>query len=183
MSGVALRCPACGTTQGRPGECDACTEAEVQYFCSNHTPGLWLEQPKCQACGARFGDAPRTSEPASRTSSSRPASPTRRPGAPLPVPRRGEPARTGRRRPVPPSRVESEDAPEPSLADLLADITADRGPTRVEDEAPVWREAAPAVSRAPFAVLGCLGRLALAAFILIVLAVMTLFLLAGGLMQ
>jgi hypothetical protein len=56
MSGVVLRCPNCGTTQAVPGECEACHEAQVRYFCTNHTPGHWLEAPTCPQCGARFGD-------------------------------------------------------------------------------------------------------------------------------
>ena len=48
MSGVVLRCPTCGTTQSHPGECDACFEGEVRYFCGNHSPGLWLDEPVCK---------------------------------------------------------------------------------------------------------------------------------------
>jgi hypothetical protein len=65
---VVQRCPNCGTTKGTSGECEACHEAQVRYFCTNHTPGLWLEESKCPSCGARFGDAPavsvRTGSPA-----------------------------------------------------------------------------------------------------------------------
>jgi hypothetical protein len=128
MSGVALRCPNCGTTQAGPGECDACHEAAVRYFCTNHNPGRWLDGPACSECGARFGDvgaaphatpgpsAPRsvpapggaarlppTPEPAappSRTAS--PARPDTSAGGPM-----SPPARTGRtpwlRRAPPPS--------------------------------------------------------------------------------
>ena len=56
MSGVVLRCPNCGTIQPVEGECDACHDAAVQFFCTNHTPGLWLEGSACPQCGARFGD-------------------------------------------------------------------------------------------------------------------------------
>lgn len=56
MSGVVLRCPNCGTVQPVEGQCDACHEAAVRFFCINHTPGLWLEGPACLQCGARFGD-------------------------------------------------------------------------------------------------------------------------------
>ena len=42
MSGVVLRCPQCGTVQRDSGECEACHEADVRYFCTNHTPGQWL---------------------------------------------------------------------------------------------------------------------------------------------
>ena len=58
MTGVVLRCPHCGTTQEVEGTCDACQEASVQYFCLNHTPGVWLESESCPQCGAQFGDSP-----------------------------------------------------------------------------------------------------------------------------
>ena len=73
MSGVVLRCPNCGTTRVAPGLCEACHEADVRYYCTNHTPGQWLEARACPQCGARFGD------------------PARPPGAPAPAAR----ARTG----------------------------------------------------------------------------------------
>ena len=56
MSGVVRRCPHCGTMQEAEGECEACHEASVQYYCSNHSPGAWLETEACPRCGARFGD-------------------------------------------------------------------------------------------------------------------------------
>jgi hypothetical protein len=59
MNGVVLRCPHCGTTQAIPGECEACHEAQVRYYCANHKPGRWLDQPVCSECGARFGVPPR----------------------------------------------------------------------------------------------------------------------------
>ena len=55
---VVLRCPTCGTTQNHSGECDACSETDVRYFCTNHSPGVWLTDSRCTACGAKFGDAP-----------------------------------------------------------------------------------------------------------------------------
>ena len=45
MSVVVLRCPNCGTTQATPAECEACHEADVRWFCPNHTPGRWLDAP------------------------------------------------------------------------------------------------------------------------------------------
>jgi hypothetical protein len=63
MTGVVLRCPNCGTVQAGTGECDACHEGEVRYFCTNHTPGRWLDARGCDLCGARFGEVapePRT---------------------------------------------------------------------------------------------------------------------------
>ena len=56
MNGVFLRCPNCGTTQSSAGECEACHEANVRYYCSNHTPGIWVDKPVCSRCGAKFGE-------------------------------------------------------------------------------------------------------------------------------
>jgi len=56
---VVQRCPSCGTTKATSGECEACHEAQVRYFCTNHTPGLWLDAGTCPSCGARFGEPPR----------------------------------------------------------------------------------------------------------------------------
>jgi len=64
MSGVVLRCPNCGTVHPEPGECAACHEAQVRYFCTNHSPGVWLDAQACPQCGARFGDpAPKLRTP------------------------------------------------------------------------------------------------------------------------
>lgn len=56
---VVQRCPSCGTTQDTPGECDACHEAQVRHFCTNHDPGLWLEGETCPTCDARRAEAAR----------------------------------------------------------------------------------------------------------------------------
>ncbi|MBB5716501.1 hypothetical protein [Sphingomonas aerophila] len=62
MSDVVFRCSNCGTVQASTGECEACHEAQVRYFCTNHAPGKWLDGPSCPDCGARFGeDAPASS--------------------------------------------------------------------------------------------------------------------------
>ena len=50
---VVLRCRSCGTIQATPGECDACHEAQVGYFCTNHEPGVWLTGPTCPQCERR----------------------------------------------------------------------------------------------------------------------------------
>lgn len=84
---VVLRCPTCGTTRPTPGDCEACHEAQVRYFCTNHTPGLWLDVPTCPQCGARFGEARRAPTPLpvppART---RPTAPARSPASPPPAP-------------------------------------------------------------------------------------------------
>lgn len=79
---VVLRCPNCGTTRGAPGECEACHEAQVRYFCTDHSPGLWLNVPTCPKCGGRFGDSPRR---AAAAPSVPPSSVSARPRAPGPV--------------------------------------------------------------------------------------------------
>jgi hypothetical protein len=56
-SGVVERCPNCGTTQAIAGECDACHEAQVRYFCTNHDPGIWLAGATCPQCAARASAA------------------------------------------------------------------------------------------------------------------------------
>ena len=56
---VLLRCPTCGTTQDDAGNCEACSDGEVRYFCTNHDVGVWLNGPVCGSCGAKFGDPPR----------------------------------------------------------------------------------------------------------------------------
>lgn len=71
---VVRRCPNCGTTQASAGECDACHEAQVRYFCTNHSPGLWLDGPACGQCGARLGQPGPGAAPAARVARS-PASP------------------------------------------------------------------------------------------------------------
>ena len=63
MTGVVLRCPHCGTVQPASGECEACREAPVRYFCTNHSPGVWLDSASCPQCGASFGDPVPAREP------------------------------------------------------------------------------------------------------------------------
>jgi len=79
MSGVVLRCPNCGTTRALPGECDACHEAKVRFFCTNHTPGHWLESAHCPDCGARFGRPAVSSPPAPTPVAPTAPRPSRRP--------------------------------------------------------------------------------------------------------
>jgi hypothetical protein len=83
---VVQRCPNCGTTRATSGECEACHEAQVRFFCENHTPGLWLEKGTSPECGARFGDAP-------RSSASPPGASAGRARSTAPVPARAKPTR------------------------------------------------------------------------------------------
>lgn len=86
---VVLRCPSCGTTKATSGECEACHESDVRYFCTNHAPGLWLDASTCPSCRAQFGDparAPRRSPPADSVRA-RSAAPMRAPAStPPPAP-------------------------------------------------------------------------------------------------
>ena len=105
MSGVVLRCPNCGTTRATQGECEACHEAQVRYYCTNHTPGRWLDDRACPQCKAAFGD-PRRPAP-------RPSPPTPSPAPRTPA-REARPARTPAPAPTPPrtaARVEPEAEP------------------------------------------------------------------------
>ena len=79
MSAVVLRCPHCGTTQTVQGECEACHEAQVRFYCVNHSQGRWLDSQTCSQCGAVYG----RSEPL-------------RPSKPAPL-----------RQPLPPKRIET----------------------------------------------------------------------------
>lgn len=102
MTGVILRCPNCGTSTSTTGECEACHEAQVRYYCTSHKPGRWLDESACPQCGAKFGDpvrrpsrrAPAAAPPRSRTT---PAPPTPPRAHPRPSPwshreREGSPA-------------------------------------------------------------------------------------------
>lgn len=177
MSAVVLRCPACGTTQGQPGECDACYGERVRYFCTHHSTGLWLDDPVCQECGAKFGET----SPSPPTPPRRAASSTRRrtraPETWSPAPRRSEPAR---HRPSDP-----ETAPAgPSLADILARILAARWRRAghgAEDD-PGW-ESASEFRLPTFPLRGCIVRLVWLALVLFALAVLATFLIVGGALQ
>jgi len=80
MSAVVLRCPNCGTTQGTQGECEACHEGVVRFYCTNHKPGRWLDSQVCGHCGAAYGRPdPRPSAPRNPKSDSR-TPPVRRTG-------------------------------------------------------------------------------------------------------
>ena len=58
MTGVVLRCANCGTTQNAQGECQACHEQNVKFYCTRHSPGRWLKTPVCDQCGAEYGKDP-----------------------------------------------------------------------------------------------------------------------------
>jgi len=108
---VVLRCPSCGTTRSTPGRCEACQEADVRYFCENHTPGVWLPGPSCGQCGAAFGEPER---PASRV---RPPAPSARRSVAPPASSMAPPSR--KRAPAGPAEVTRSRSPEwrPAVAD------------------------------------------------------------------
>jgi len=141
MSVVVLRCPNCGTTRATPGECEACHEAQVRYYCTNHTPGRWLETWTCPHCGASFRDPARTpvapqNAPAAPARTSPDSSISRRTPAPVrPSVRRPTTAgdTVGRRERSPPAGDDESDPRETS---------AGRG-TRV----PSWQEILLATAR------------------------------------
>ena len=168
MSVVVLRCPHCGTTQATPGECEACHESEVRYYCPNHAPGRWLDGPACAECGAAVGREPTV----------RPAPPRRTPAAPpLGIPRR--PARPAR--PRHPLEEIFGGRREPRDRDLTP-----RDVGRVDEEdvdAPIgWRiESPPRIRINPLPVFGCIGGLMrLVMFVLIMLAMATCWFMGGG---
>lgn len=179
---VVLRCPSCGTRQVRAGECEACSEGEVRYFCTNHDEGIWLEGAVCSRCDAKFGDAPRK-PPASPA----PSVPTRPADFRKPV-RRRPPERpldldVGERPPLGSERekpAEPEVLPRtPSLRDLLEEISARRARARrgYDVEVPGTEPRAPRVGL-PFA--GCLVRAVGLVVLLVVVVIIFLVLLFAG---
>lgn len=199
MSDVVLRCPNCGTTRATPGECEACHEAQVRHYCTNHTPGLWLDSSACRQCGARLGDLNRSPAP------SRPT-PPKTPPAALPAPRPRSPAT---------ARPHAGKAPEIKRRGRSPAVDADETHRRADREAkgerpdelreapirrlPSWTDLLGASARArhlpPAAELdadlgpiarrtgGCLGRLVLLMVFLVLALTSGLFVLGGSLLR
>ena len=165
MSGVVLRCPNCGTTRAAPGECDACHEAEVRWFCRNHEPGQWIDAPPCPVCGAGVERSPPPLPPPPRRRSARPPSfdaPPSRPAPPRPAVE--DPWGT------PPWGAPGE----PTDADRVEDAGFPAG----------WRvEPPPTIRLRPVPILGCVGRLLMyAVTAVILLAMATCWFFGGGVM-
>lgn len=166
---VILRCPHCGTSRGTPGECDACHEAEVRYFCTNHTPGLWLERPACAQCGARFGEA---------------AAPA--PAAPPPAPRGPT---FGRVPPPPPPsgdavfgrHGESARRPPTSIEDVLAEVARARPATPPPGPRPRPIEIDPRVAVRGMG--GCLVRAVVMLVVFVVMIFASMFMFAGSMFR
>jgi len=176
MSGVVLRCSACGTTQSHLGECDACSEGEVRYFCSNHTPGRWLDEPSCGSCGAQFGDPIAEPPPAPAWVPPASARPPARRERPLPTPRVSSSPRI---EPWSAPEAESpEEAPAtPSLADVLVEMLeeGERGRSRREPPPPPPWEPTVDVALKPSRFLGCLFKLVLLIVLMLLLGLGALF--------
>jgi hypothetical protein len=187
MSGVVLRCPSCGTTKAAPGECDACHEAEVRYYCTNHTPGRWLDSSTCPQCGSQFG-VPERRPAAPPSPPARPRRPAPAPVAPAPTPspaptrpkRRYTPWPPGGpwdRRPAPDEETEARlrrdpfrDALARRLPDLLTEAARARRSAEAPDMPPVGMAAA-----------GCLRAVLLIA-LFFMLALFGLSMILGGAM-
>lgn len=165
MSGVVLRCSTCGTTQAHAGECEACQEGKVRYFCGNHSPGIWLETDVCNLCGAKFGEVDRTPKASPPTPSLPPRKPSRAVSRPV------------TERPDPPKSPDPEEIAGPllTLPELLAHLEKEssRGRFDVEDSPPRYPTAeAPRDRSVP--VLGCLLRA-------VILLLVFIFFALGGL--
>ena len=169
MSTVVFRCPHCGTTHASAGECDACHEADVRWWCPNHTPGRWLDAPACTECGATLDRAPAV--------------------RPTPSPRRETPRYEGPARVPPPlGEPRRPTRPRHPLEELEEILRRRRDPREVgrldhdEDvEAPPgWRVEPPIrISAGP--VFGCIGGLMrLVMTVLILIAMGTCFFMSGG---
>ncbi len=177
MSAVVHRCPNCGSAQQDAGTCETCHEAEVRYFCPNHTPGRWLDAPTCTECGATVGAGPTRGVPPTR--------PTR-PATPPPIP--PAPPRRTTARPVPPRRVEpTYEAPydppyvpppapasppvrRPTLPELIARRAREMADERVRRSMDPGA-LPPAVRVGLPSVVGCVGRVIMLVLVLLALAV------------
>ena len=165
MSGVVLRCPHCGTTRAAPGECDACHEAEVRWFCRNHEAGRWIDAPPCPDCGAGVERAtPAPSPP-----------PRRRPTAP--------PSFDAPPRPMAPPRPTVDD---PWEVPPWASPREPAGVDRPDDAGlpPGWGGGPPpTIHVRPLPILGCVGRLlTYVVMAVVLLAMATCWFFGGGVM-
>jgi rubredoxin len=191
MTGVLLRCPNCGTTKSSFGECEACHEAQVRYYCTNHTPGRWLEAPECTLCGAVFGRASPAPAPAAVSaprSERRPTAGTSASARPLPRTPRADIPKTRPREKAdldgaPSHRPDAAEPPESSrsggvLLPGLAEMLRAASRRRVHRESTPVGEAVP-VRRG----MGCLTRLLLMALFFLLSLVAGVFVTAGSLFQ
>ena len=163
MSGIVIRCPNCGTTQSTLDECEACHEATTRWFCPNHEPGLWLDAPLCPTCGARPGVPGRRARPTPAPTPTRSASPPRA----APPPRRA------------PMR---EAAEHEEWSGPVYSPREPRGPVAGSGGEPdPWRIDPSVVLPTEMRVVtfGCLRRLVITAFVLLLLAALAFYALFG----
>ncbi|WP_262268632.1 hypothetical protein [Microvirga yunnanensis] len=190
MTGVILRCPNCGTSKATPGECEACHEAQVRYYCTNHKPGRWLDASVCPECGATFGDpvrpaarpVPPATPPHPRITVS-PATPPRA-DPPPPRPRTGATPwgrRERERPPGPDPRASDEGAAVRDMrtARMLEILRAASRAGRLSRGAPYATPEAPPVGAA---LGGCLMRFVILAMVLLVGFFLMLSLVGGSLL-
>lgn len=176
---VIQRCPHCGTTKSSPGECEACHEAQVRLYCTNHTPGIWLDASACPECGARLGDRVERVDRVERERPRKSAAPASRVSrAPTPTPA----VRT--RRASPPVAAPSPPRPRPRAREVTPDVwPTRRDETELTPRTLPWQRLLEAVVRArstrarwaperggpPLGrAAGCLSRLLLVAVVLLV---------------
>jgi hypothetical protein len=190
MTGVILRCPNCGTSTTTAGECEACHEADVRFYCTNHKPGHWLNAPACPQCGAKFGDPERPSTPSAPSAAhTRPLDPSRKaaPRKAMPPPpletgagpwERKERPRSGRPDlgTATPDSASAGDIRTAKMVEILRSLSrsarVSRRPTYRDPEAPTVRVAAG----------GCLLRFVLLMLFLFIMLPLMLSLIGGSLL-
>ena len=185
---VVRRCPSCGTTQATSGDCEACHDADVRYYCTNHTPGVWLDGTSCPHCGSRLGAPP-------RPKSTAPPPPVRRP-APAAVPLRTRRAAAPRPASTPPFAPSlPSPAPPPERWDSPATLADD--PSETYRTRPPWPRLLDALLRAGVArresdrvgastarrLSGCLLRLLVGALLLFLALIAGLYWFGSALLQ
>jgi hypothetical protein len=177
---VVLRCPNCGTTRATPGECEACQEGPVRYFCTNHAPGLWLSGRACPTCGAAFGEPARAITAGPMPSRTRAPKAMRAPrSAPaLPLSPVSLPARRARD-PGAELGLGYDEGLEPSSPAMAPWQKILSAVLRARSAAISARDPHPPVARFG----GCLGRLLVTVVILLITAGVALFLFGRALLQ
>ena len=180
MSGIVFRCSNCGTVRATAGECEACHEAQVRYFCTNHMPGLWLDAPACPECGARFGEVvPKQASTGPRPSADRPARPRSLPERARSAPQHDE---TSGAWDSPPSRSPDSDVSggfRRPTAGLLLEALAYAARARSLRKGRIDDADAPVRASGG----GCVGRLLLLALLLAALFMVVPLLFGGALLR
>jgi len=177
---VVLRCPNCGTTRATPGECEACQQGPVRYFCTNHAPGLWLSERSCAKCGAAFGEPSRApSPPPARSPAPAPvAGPRREPVPAAPVASASRSAARSRYPRAEHTAVYDE-APEPSVSTMAPWQKVLSAALRARSAAIAARDP----RRLPVGVGGCLRRVLVTVVLLFVAFGIALFVFGRALLQ